>query len=107
MNILLATQPLTVGMFVVGCIIFALYLVGYVYMINTAHKQQRREFENDPEMREYYSRNNLPPRTDDTDYDGHGNWGRFPPIKKKKESTFQKYNQEIYKKITNKDEDEL
>ena len=81
-----ASQPLTVGMFIIGCIIFILYIVGYMYMINTAHKQQRRELENDPEMRGYYSRNNLPPKTDVVDYDGMGNYGRFPdvPSKKKK-----------------------
>ena len=30
---------------------------------------------NDPELRNYYSRHNMP---DDMDYDGHGNYGRFP-----------------------------
>jgi hypothetical protein len=79
-----ASQPLTVGMFIVGCIIFALYIVGYMYMINTAHKQQRRELENDPEMRGYYSRHNIPPKPDVVDYDGMGNQGRFPQVPKKK-----------------------
>ena len=53
-------------------------------MINTAHKQQRRELDNDPEMRGYYSRNNLPPKTDVVDYDGMGNQGRFPDVPKKR-----------------------
>ena len=55
-NIFLAAQPLTAAMFVIGFIIFVLYMVGYLYMINTAHKQQRRQFENDPEMKGYYSK---------------------------------------------------
>ncbi len=25
---------------------------------------------------------------DNIDYDGHGNWGRFPPVKEKKKKTF-------------------
>ena len=79
-----ASQPLTVGMFIVGCIIFILYIVGYMYMINTAHKQQRRDIENDPEMRGYYSRNNTPPKADIVDYDGMGNQGRFPTTPKKR-----------------------
>ena len=80
-NIILASQPLSVGMFIVGCIIFIGYMIGYIWMITTAHKQQRREFENDPEMKGYYSRHNMP---DAIDYDGHGNWGRFPPTKETK-----------------------
>ena len=37
---------------------------------------------NDPELRNYYSRHNMP---DNMDYDGHGNYGRFPvdPYEKK------------------------
>ena len=38
-------------MFVVGFIIFALYIVGLVTMITKAHKQQRYELENDPELK--------------------------------------------------------
>ena len=37
-------------MFIVGFIIFALYLVGLLTMITKAHKQQRTELENDPEL---------------------------------------------------------
>ena len=48
-------------MFIVGFIIFALYLIGLVTMITKAHKQQRSELENDPELRgfdwEYYNTN--------------------------------------------------
>lgn len=80
---LLASQPLTVGMFIVGSIIFILYMVGYLYMVTTAHKQQRRELEGDPEMNGYYQRHNMP---DNIDYDGIGNQGRFPNKPKMKES---------------------
>ena len=54
------TGDLTI-MFIVGFIIFALYLVGLVTMISKAHKQQRSELENDPELQgfdwEYYNTN--------------------------------------------------
>ena len=40
-------------MFIVGFIIVALYLVGLLTMITKAHKQQRRELENDPELKGY------------------------------------------------------
>ena len=61
-------------MFIVGFIIFVLYLVGLLTMITRAHKQQRQELENDPELQDYYNR-----KHDPIDYDGHGNWGRFNP----------------------------
>ena len=35
--------------------------------------QTKKEIENDPIFKD-----------DIIDYDGHGNWGRFPPIKKEK-----------------------
>ena len=54
------TGDLTI-MFIVGFIIFVLYLVGLVTMISKAHKQQRSELENDPELQgfdwEYYNTN--------------------------------------------------
>ena len=37
-------------MFVVGFLLFSIYLVGLIAMIMRAHKQQRRELENDPEL---------------------------------------------------------
>ena len=64
-------------MFVVGFIIFTLYLVGLLTMIVKAHKHQRRELENDPELKAYYEK--LRDEDDYIDYDGHGNWGRFNP----------------------------
>ena len=41
------TTPL--GMFIIGFIIFALYLWGLLTMIVRSHKKQREEFLNDPE----------------------------------------------------------
>jgi len=61
-------------MFIIGTIIFTLYIVGYVMMIKTQHGIQERDRMNDPEL------NRLP---DIVDMDGHGNWGRFPIEKKK------------------------
>ena len=75
-NIFLAAQPLTAAMFVIGFIIFVLYMVGYLYMINTAHKQQRRE----------QAMLSVIKDPDDIDYDGIGNQGRFPNKHKIKES---------------------
>jgi hypothetical protein len=40
-------------MFIVGFIIFTLYLFGLVTMITKAHKQQRKELMNDPELKGY------------------------------------------------------
>ena len=37
-------------MFVVGTIIFILYLVGLLYVINQGHKEQRQDILNDPEI---------------------------------------------------------
>ena len=42
---------MSITMFVVGFFIFAVYLVGLVTMITKAHKQQRKELMNDPELR--------------------------------------------------------
>ena len=38
------------GMFIIGFIIFALYLWGLLTMIVRSHKKQREEFLNDPEI---------------------------------------------------------
>jgi|TARA_R100000081_G_scaffold60180_1_gene30036 hypothetical protein len=38
-------------MFIVGSIIFGLYLFGLLTMITKAHKQQRKELEDDPELK--------------------------------------------------------
>ena len=46
--------PVPLSMFIIGLIVFILYMIGYVYMIYKAHEQQKKEFENDPELRSYY-----------------------------------------------------
>ena len=46
-------------MFTFGAIIFALYLVGYVIMINKAHKFQQTDMENDPELKAHYRKTDL------------------------------------------------
>ena len=38
------------SMFIVGFIIFTLYLIGLFYMINWGHKSQEEKELNDPEM---------------------------------------------------------
>jgi len=59
-------------MFIVGAIIFGLYMVGYLYMIKYANDGQRRDMERDVE---YYQRHRQP---NPADYDGMGNFSRFP-----------------------------
>ena len=46
--------PAPLSMFIIGLIVFVLYILGYVYMIYKAHNQQKKELENDPELRSYY-----------------------------------------------------
>ena len=72
-----------IAMFIIGFIIFAVYLYALLRAIYWGHNSQRQDQLNDPELRNYYARYNTP---DDLDYDGHGNYGRFPPnpYKKKK-----------------------
>tara|TARA_B100000282_G_scaffold155987_1_gene112410 strand:- start:44 stop:349 length:306 start_codon:yes stop_codon:yes gene_type:complete len=81
MNLYVITPEMQV-MFVVGFIIFAVYIYALLRAIYWGHNSQREDMLNDPELRNYYSRQHLP---DDIDYDGHGNYGRFPadPNKKK------------------------
>ena len=68
-------------MFIIGFIIFCFYLFGLLYAIYWGHNSQRKEMENDPEMRNYYARHN---NGLDTDYDGIGNQGRFVDVKDKR-----------------------
>ncbi len=72
-----------VGMFVIGLIIFIGYMYALLKAIYWGHNSQKQDMLNDPELRNYYSRHGMP---DQMDYDGHGNWGRFPdnPYNKKK-----------------------
>ena len=41
---------MNVAMFVVGTIIFLLYILGLLYVINTGHKEQKQDLLNDPEI---------------------------------------------------------
>mgnify|MGYP001363087007 CR=1 FL=1 len=68
-------------MFIIGTIIFCFYMIGLLYAIWWGHNSQKQDMLNDPELRNYYSRHGQP---DNIDYDGHGNWGRFPPKKYEK-----------------------
>jgi len=61
-------------MFIVGAIIFVLYLAGYLFMIKYANDGQRRDMARDDKF-EYYQRHNQP---NPADYDGMGNYSRFP-----------------------------
>ena len=64
-------------MFIIGCVIFFVYLYALLKAIHWGHNSQRREMENDPELRGYYSRHG---QGDLMDYDGMGNQGRFPEV---------------------------
>ena len=56
--------------FIVGFIIFSIYV--FFFMFST-----KKEIEDKPTLKD-----------DIIDYDGHGNWGRFPPTKKGKKRKF-------------------
>jgi len=81
MNLFVMTTNMKV-MFAVGFIIFVVYIYVLLRAIKWGHDSQRKDLLNDPELRNYYGRHGMP---DDIDYDGHGNWGRFPdnPYEKK------------------------
>ena len=51
------STPVPFSMFVIGMIVFILYITGYVYMIYKAHQQQKKEFDNDPELQTYFKSN--------------------------------------------------
>tara|TARA_B100001175_G_scaffold204176_1_gene173362 strand:- start:33 stop:173 length:141 start_codon:yes stop_codon:yes gene_type:complete len=42
---------LSLSMFITGAIIFTLYVIGLIYMINWGHDSQKRKMENDPEIK--------------------------------------------------------
>ena len=46
------STPVPFSMFIIGLIVFILYISGYVYMIIKASNQQKKEFANDPELQE-------------------------------------------------------
>ena len=41
---------LSLSMFIIGTIIFTLYIIGLIYMINWGHKSQEKEELNDSEL---------------------------------------------------------
>jgi hypothetical protein len=77
-------------MFLVGTIIFGLYLFGLLYAVYWGHSSQRKEMEEDPELRNYYSRHGM-----DMDYDGIGNQGRVPSYKKEKKTKNRKFKERV------------
>ena len=68
-------------MFAVGFVIFVVYIYALLKAIKWGHDSQRKDLLNDPELRNYYARHG---QGDLYDYDGMGNYGRFPsnPYKK-------------------------
>ena len=42
---------LSLSMFIIGAIIFTLYVSGLIYMINWGHNSQKRKLESDPEIK--------------------------------------------------------
>jgi len=71
-------------MFIVGSVIFFVYIYALLRAIYWGHNSQREDMLRDPELRNYYARHN---EADFIDYDGHGNYGRFPKDKSKKQRT--------------------
>ena len=79
-------------MFTVGSVIFILYMLGLLTMINRSHKEQQQEFKN------------LSNRADEMDMDGMGNFSRFP-IKQRRMEEFgyrKVYGKELKKYMKNK-----
>ena len=62
------------AMFIIGFIIFCFYLFGLLYAIYWGHNSQKKDMENDPELKSYYARHG---QGDLMDYVGMGNQGRF------------------------------
>ena len=58
-----------IAMFIIGFVIFAVYLYALLRAIYWGHNSQNQDMLNDPELRNYYSRHNMP----------DNNYGRFPP----------------------------
>jgi len=73
-------MDIQVIMFIVGSIIFILYMLGLLTMINRSHKEQENEFKN------------LSNGVDEMDMDGMGNFSRFP----NKENRMEEYG---YRKV--------
>jgi hypothetical protein len=41
---------MNLSMLIVGFVIFSLYIFGLLYMINSSHKSQKDDMDNDPEI---------------------------------------------------------
>ena len=59
---------MTFLIFIIGFGIFTTYVLFFMFNKNEEEKEERIKLD------------------DNIDYDGHGNWGRFPPIKEKKKN---------------------
>ena len=59
---------MTFIIFIVGFFIFMTYILFFVFNKKEEKRQERIKID------------------DNIDYDGHGNWGRFPPVKEKKKN---------------------
>lgn len=75
---------MSLGFFIVGAVIFAIYVWFTLWIIVSQNKKQREE--------------NYPTQSlvDNIDMDGHGNYGRFPqerPTKKKRGFTSKRKNE--------------
>ena len=57
---------MTLIIFIIGFVIFTTYIFFFLFNKKEEEKQERIKLD------------------DHIDYDGHGNWGRFPPVKEKK-----------------------
>lgn len=65
---------MSAGFFLVGGVIFSIYVYFLVWNIYTSNKQQREE--NYPNYQQSQG------MVDSVDKDGHGNYGRFPKNEK-------------------------
>ena len=84
---------MTVGIFIFGCIVFGLYVFGYLYMIWWANDSQRRAMRRD-DIRDGIV-------SDEMDMDGMGNFSRFP-VDKEREALKKKRNSRKTKTKTKK-----
>ena len=75
------------GFFIIGGIIFAVYVYFTIWNINTSAKKNREE--NYPDYK----------RVDVVDVDGHGNYGRFPSSRERKKKMTSKQAKERLSKI--------
>ncbi len=69
--------PVPFSMFVIGFIIFMLYIIGFVAMIMSASKKQQEILDNDPELQAYYK--SLQQDSDFTSYANENIHKKFNP----------------------------